>query len=116
MQSRIGRGTTATFWLPAAEIDRREAQAARQVAAAPGRHAPARILVVDDDVLIAKATVEMLEYLGHAALEANSAATALKLLNEKGCSRSFDHRPYTHITGVELSRIVRKDYPDLPIC
>jgi signal transduction histidine kinase len=116
LQSKVDRGTTATLWLPAAEIGKRVAPADKPAAAAPAGRAHARILVVDDDSLIAMATVDMLEDLGHTVLEANSAAAALKLLEEQGAPDLLitDHA-MPHMTGVELSRIVRRDYPGLPI-
>ena len=115
LQSVVDKGTTATLLLPAAEIGEHLAPTVEHLGAAlTGR--TARIMVVDDDTLIAMATVDMLEDLGHTVLEANSAAAALKLLAEQGAPDLLitDHA-MPHMTGVELSRIVRRDYPGLPI-
>ena len=116
LQSKVNVGTTATLWLPAAEIGKRVVKTDKPARAAPEGRAHARILVVDDDALIAMATVDMLEDLGHTVIEANSGAAALQLLTEQGPPDLLitDHA-MPHMTGIELAGIVRKDYPSLPI-
>ena len=73
LSSEVGKGTTATLWLPIAT----KSLAGKEPAVlqvTPGR--PATILVVDDDPLIAMSAVDMLEDLGHTVIEANSAQRA----------------------------------------
>ena len=77
LSSEVGKGTTATLWLPiATKLSPVEEPAVLHVT--PGRLAT--ILVVDDDPLIAMITVSMLEDLGHTVIEANSPQHALKIL------------------------------------
>jgi len=70
----------------------------------------------DDDLLIAGSTVDLLEDLGHQVVEAHSATEALQLL-EGGLAADLlitDHA-MPGMTGIELAREVRRQYPRLPI-
>jgi signal transduction histidine kinase len=113
LESTPGQGTNAAIWLPIAV----EAVAARkQHHVATPTTAQARILLVDDDPLIAGSTVSMLEDLGHQVTEAHSAAEALQLL-KGGLATDLlitDHA-MPGMTGMELAGEVRHRHPDLPI-
>ena len=89
LRSKPGVGTTAEVWLPAATIpvQQVEPQPATMVEAAP-----ATILIVDDDALIAMSTGAMLEDLGHAAIEVSSGEKALKILSRRHADRSCHDR------------------------
>jgi signal transduction histidine kinase len=114
LESSPSMGTTARLWLPIA----------RETSLTPG-HTPdvvtqasarARILFVDDDLLIAGSTVDLLEDLGHEVIEVHSAIEALRLL-EGGLATVLlitDHA-MPGMTGIELAREVRRQYPRLPI-
>ncbi|MQY47110.1 response regulator [Rhizobiales bacterium RZME27] len=79
-----------------------------------------RILMVDDDVLIAMTSVDMLEELGHKVIEAHSGHEALALL---GKSLDGGDRIDLMITdfsmpgmnGAELAQQARRLVPGLPI-
>ncbi len=114
--SQKGSGTRAELWLPATvETAARPAPAA---AASVDQSSVARkrILVVDDDVLIAMSTVDMLEDLGHEVVEANSGAKALEILRGE---REFDllitDYSMPRMTGGQLAKAVRELKPGLPI-
>src|SRR6185312_178254 len=82
IDSEPGAGTQIHLYLPKAErvrgkLARKDAQADFDLTAR------ATILLVDDDVLVSDGTAAMLEDLGHAVIEANSAAMALDLLAAK---------------------------------
>jgi nitrogen-specific signal transduction histidine kinase/CheY-like chemotaxis protein len=113
LESSPGQGTTATMWLPttAGVVGARE-----QNHVATPSTAQARILLVDDDPLIACSTVSMLEDLGHKVTEAHSAGEALQLLKGGLCTDLLitDHA-MPGMTGAELAREVRSRHPDLPI-
>jgi len=117
LQSQAGKGTIATLWLPKAKDAELSAVADGVVdKAAVGLNRPATILVVDDDALIAMSTVDMLEDLGHAVIEAHSGRQALEII-ETG--RSLDLLMTDHampgMTGLQLAEIVRRKRPTLPI-
>ena len=72
------QGTTATLWLPEANVA--VAAAAKTGDGKVTVNRTAKILVVDDDPLVAMSTVDMLNDLGHAVTEANSGERALHWL------------------------------------
>lgn len=117
LSSAPGQGTTAELWIPegggeSQEINPIKSEPVRD-ASAPARK---RILMVDDDILIAMSSVDMLEDLGHAVVEANSGRQALAILKD---DRDFDllisDFSMPGMTGAELAAEVRRFLPDLPI-
>lgn len=116
MSSEVGIGTQADLWLPAdtnheipspsAQAEPIELPAAEQI----------KILVVDDDMLIAMSTVDMLEDLGHEVVEVNSGDNALQLLKD---GQTFDlmitDYSMPRMTGAQLASAARVLCPDLPI-
>jgi PAS domain S-box-containing protein len=116
LMSRVGQGTTAELWLPVtavvAEIERNPHPTPMSKA-----HGPRiKVLVVDDDVLIAMSTVEMLEDLGHHALEAGSAAQALEILRSgEYVDLLITDYSMPKMNGADLAKAARKLRPGLPI-
>ena len=76
----------------------------------------ARILIVDDDPLVAMSTADMLADLGHSVIEAYSGETALDILRG---SREIDmlitDYSMPRMTGAELAKAAQHMRPDLPI-
>jgi signal transduction histidine kinase len=112
--SNLGEGTTVELWLPISEsIPVYEGQA---VPAPLGTGAQWRVLVVDDDPLIASATAEILEDLGHVVMEAHSGQQALDLLQ---CGTLVDLVVTDHampgMTGTELAQQIKLRWRDLPV-
>ncbi len=114
LESALSSGTTARLWLPIArETSVPSGRTPDVVAQASAR---ARILFVEDDLLIAGSTVALLEDLGHEVIEVHSAIEALRLL-EGGLAADLlitDHA-MPGMTGIELAREVRRQRPQLPI-
>ena len=75
-----------------------------------------RILLVDDDFLIAMSSVDMLEDLGHEVVEANSGKQALEFLGSGG---HFDllitDFAMPGMNGAQLIEAAKPLCPDLPI-
>ncbi len=117
LKSTPGKGTTAELWIPvstSAAIDIEPDDAMRLDA---DRHSgPKRILLVDDDVLIAMSSADMLTDLGHEVVEAHSGKEALECL---GTGTGFDLMITDYsmpgMTGGDLARAARAIAPDLPI-
>ncbi|HEY1427577.1 MAG TPA: response regulator [Caulobacteraceae bacterium] len=115
IESEPGSGTRIHLYLPRAErakgrLTRKDTQADLDLAAR------ATILLVDDDVLVSDGTAAMLEDLGHAVIEANSAAMALDLLEAKPeIDFVITDHAMPEMTGVEFAKVVRDRYPELPI-
>ncbi|MGK2226368.1 MAG: CheY-like chemotaxis protein [Devosia sp.] len=74
------------------------------------------ILVVDDDALINMNAVDMVEQLGHTALEAYSGAEALTILgSQQTVDLLITDYAMPGMNGVELANQARQLRPDLPI-
>jgi signal transduction histidine kinase len=113
LESAVGQGTTATLWLPIAAEPAPVVPVEPDEVESSGR---ATILVVDDDPLIAMSTVEMLEDLGHKAIEANSGAEALAILKEgQAIDLMLTDQAMPGMTGLELAEIAHKERPQMPI-
>ena len=116
IDSEPGGGTRIDLYLPQAEPAQAcepPAEPAPSLPAAAGR---AKVLLVDDDVLVSDGTAAMLEDLGHAVVEANSAAAALRLLEvTPDIDIVITDHAMPGMTGVEFARVVRDRYPALPI-
>jgi signal transduction histidine kinase len=115
--SRPGRGTTVELWLPVADSPAAE-QAVSQATPADGQTAAStyRILVVDDDTLVAESTVSMLEHLGHRVIMKSSGALALETLrSEPQIDLVITDQAMPGMTGLELARRMRQIRPELPI-
>jgi len=114
ISSRVGVGTTVELWLPVSE--RTTAETPASAASVPGSGRCYRILVVDDDLLIGAATAAMLEDLGHTVVESTSGARALDILRlGTKLDLVITDQAMPNMTGTELARLIRQDWPHLPI-
>ena len=84
---------------------------------ANGEHALGRVLVVEDDTLVAELAASMLTELGFETIVAHSAKEALDRLSggEKPKLIFTDIVMPGGISGIELARKVRDRFPELPI-
>jgi PAS domain S-box-containing protein len=115
IDSELGQGTTVTIWLPAASGEARDvAPAEPPVAEAANR--PLKILVVDDDFLVAMNTSAMLEDLGHEVIEVHSGAMALDTLDtEDNFDLMITDQAMPQMTGIQLIEAARRRKPGLPV-
>jgi CheY-like chemotaxis protein len=115
LTSTVGIGTSATLWLPIAAMPAKPAMATQETVPIASTNT-ARILVVDDDPLIAMSTVDMLEDLGHTVIRANSGKRALELLeSEQAVDVLMTDHAMPGMTGVELADIARRKWPNLRV-
>ncbi|MEH7907213.1 ATP-binding protein [Rhizobium laguerreae] len=114
LTSELGVGTTAELWLPATAW-RTEVPAESEVVVEQAA-SKLKILLVDDDALIAMSSVDMLEDLGHEVVEANSGSQALELIRS---GQHFDlvitDYSMPGMTGAQLAQAARDIRPALPI-
>jgi PAS domain S-box-containing protein len=119
LESELGKGTRATLWLPALAMTSESLleEVARDTGP-PSVHAEAvgKILVVDDDTLVATSTTLLLEDVGHEVVVAESGDAALQLLAE-GMNIDVLLTDYSmpYMTGLELAEAARLLRPELPI-
>lgn len=115
--SRVGRGTTVSLWLPAANAGDLMHTLTPQFQQTPlhGMR-KLRILLVDDDFLVRANTALMMSDLGHTVIEASSGKSALEVFQQ-------DSRIELVVTdylmpgmnGVDLANAIRNTAPKLPI-
>jgi signal transduction histidine kinase len=93
LSSTPGQGTRADLYLPVTSLPTADSEPAIATPVVEVDAAQrARVLLVDDDVLIAMVTTGMLEDLGHEVIEANSGDAALAALQRGPGCRPDDHR------------------------
>ena len=107
-------GTTVTLYLPRAVAAASPAAAAATPATGL---AMAKLLVVEDEAEIGDLTVSMLRELGHQAMHVRNVAAALATLAEDDQIRMVisDIVLPGETNGLDLARIVRAQYPGLPL-
>jgi signal transduction histidine kinase len=116
LTSQPGKGTVVDLWLPLAGAAGSAASAPEPAYATGKSVDPRRVLVVDDDRMVAELTVGMLEELGHLGFIAASGRAALEILatGTKIDMVITDHA-MPGMTGVELAGHIRQSRPDMPI-
>jgi PAS domain S-box-containing protein len=112
LESAIGKGTTATLWLPAVEKAPARIPASENELA---RLHPLSVLLVDDDDLVRLGAAAMLEDLGHAVVQAPSGLAALDYIaSGEPCDVLVTDQRMPRMTGLELVRRARDVRPGLP--
>ncbi|HEY6047599.1 MAG TPA: PAS domain S-box protein [Sphingomicrobium sp.] len=111
VESELGQGSTFCLYLPAS------GGAEAGEAKANGTHAFGRVLIVEDDMLVAELAAGMMSELGFEATIAHSAKEALEQLagGDKPRLIFSDIVMPGGINGLELARKVRARFPELPI-
>ncbi|HVX71668.1 MAG: PAS domain S-box protein [Devosia sp.] len=120
IESTLGVGTTVTLWLPEATAEAVDAPAAEPaeptIPAEPEPDRPLRVLVVDDDFLVAMNTSAMLEDLGHEVVEVHSGQLALEQLrNNNGFDLMITDQAMPQMTGIQLIDAAQELNPHLRV-
>jgi PAS domain S-box-containing protein len=111
LESRVGEGSSFTLYIPTS------CGAHSAESRMDGAHALGRVLVVEDDTVVAELAAGMLDELGFEAAVAHSAKEALDRLagGDKPRLIFTDVVMPGGISGIELARKVRQRFPELPI-
>ncbi|WP_434136125.1 PAS domain S-box protein [Pseudomonas luteola] len=120
LKSRLGEGTTAEIWLPAAHVSDAGMQTTDEPLPAPSTDKPENtfhILVVDDDPLVLTSTAAMLEDLGNTVYKASSGAQALDILRKAYplVDLVITDQAMPYMSGTQLAEAIRAHWADLPI-
>lgn len=111
VESQPGRGATFSLYLPAS------CGASASETKANSGNALGRVLIVEDDTVVAELAAGMLSELGFESTVAHSATEALERLanGEKPKLVFTDIVMPGGITGIELAQKVRARFPELPV-
>ena len=115
ISSTQGEGTTVELWFPVAAGAPRVERV--ELAAAPNGEAPRyRVLVVDDEPLVALLTASMLEDLGHHSQVVPSGMSALNLLrSDTTIDAVITDYAMPDMTGAELAAQIHRLWPEMPV-
>jgi len=119
VESKVGRGTTFTLYLPLAQRvvgsdEKRPAIGTNQSDALFERGR--RVLVVEDNVEVGGFSTQVLADLGYDATLAKNASEALKLLEEANrFDVVFSDVIMPGMSGLDLGREIRRRYPEVPV-
>ena len=120
-KSMSAKGQKLTFRL-SFEITKETGPTFKRESAARAHTAPAKatrpltVLAVDDDALVLMNTVAMLEDLGHTVFEAYSAKEALEILRrEDSVDLIVTDQAMPKMSGTELAKVVKNEWPDIPV-
>jgi CheY-like chemotaxis protein len=115
ISSVLGQGTTVELWFPVATGAAR-AERAEAAPALNGATQRYRVLVVDDEPLVALLTASMLEDLGHASQVVPSGMSALNILRaDRTIDAVITDYAMPDMTGAELAVQISRLRPELPV-
>jgi signal transduction histidine kinase len=115
LASQAGIGTTAELYFPTVESAAAESppRASSDITVAARS---CKVLLVDDDPMVAVTAESMLESLGHQVLMASSGPEALNVLQgDSSIDLVITDHAMAHMTGSELADRIRGIRPNLPI-
>jgi PAS domain S-box-containing protein len=116
VESTVGKGTTFTVLIPVLETDYVPEKAGTDISFPTGRE---RVLVVDDEPMLAEMIKRMLEKQGYDAVSRTSGGDALEAFRNQPAEKPFDlvitDMTMPHITGVDLTRELSKLRPQIPV-
>ena len=116
LKSLAGEGVSAILWLPAADTEALSPEPTAAEPALPSHMPRYTILAVDDDALVLMNTAALLEDLGHAVIEADSASHALAISRERNdIDLIVTDQAMPDMTGIELIAAVDELRPDMPL-
>lgn len=115
--SALSKGSKFTIYLPQAKLPRHQASVAATSPEAASSGFGHRILVVEDNEDVGRFSTELLQDLGYATRRADNAKQALALIaaDHGAFDLVFSDVIMPGMNGVEMARIIREQYPHLPV-
>jgi CheY-like chemotaxis protein len=113
IHSKLGEGTTAEIWLPAAMESAETEPAPADASALQAGPRKLKVLAVDDDRLVLFNTVAMLEDLGHDVVEAGSGAEALEHLAKQNFDLVITDQSMPRMSGTQLMDAIAQGWPGM---
>jgi signal transduction histidine kinase/ActR/RegA family two-component response regulator len=114
LTSVVDHGTRAELWLPVTG-EALAPHAAKKTVTDAHVVPKMKVLVVDDDPLVAMSTVDMLEDLGHEVVECNSAEQALEVLRDQDIDLLVTDYSMPRMNGAQLAQTAQELRPRLSI-
>ena len=115
LSSQPGKGTVASVWLPALNIEAEYRPRPMKAAEPTPQMPPLTVLTVDDDHLVLMNTADMLREYDHQVLMARSAREALVLLKHIRVDLVITDHAMPQMTGSQLIAEIQQDYPAIAI-
>jgi PAS domain S-box-containing protein len=117
VESEVARGTTFTVYLPRVEPKPATDAMETRSEPAPTEHGRGRrVLVVEDNLEVGMFSTQILQDLGYETTWAANGDEALKVLAEgNGFEVVFSDVVMPGMSGVDLGREIRRQYPGLPV-
>ena len=115
--STLRKGSKFTIYLPQAKLPGSQASVAATSPEAASSGFGHRILVVEDNEDVGRFSTELLQDLGYATRRADNAKQALALIaaDHGAFDLVFSDVIMPGMNGVEMARIIREQYPHLPV-
>ena len=115
--STLRKGSKFTIYLPQAKLPGSQASVAATSPEAASSGFGHRILVVEDNEDVGRFSTELLQDLGYATRRADNAKQALALIaaDHGAFDLVFSEVIMPGMNGVEMARIIREQYPHLPV-
>ena len=113
IESEVGKGTTVSLYLPAA--DRASAESSEEAVTAPQGEGQS-VLVVEDDPSVRLLIRDVLEEVGYSAIEASDGSAAVPILaSDIAIDLMISDVGLPGMNGRQLADTARTHRPDLPI-
>jgi two-component system cell cycle sensor histidine kinase/response regulator CckA len=111
--SELGVGTTFRIYLPISATLRTASVAGRS--GSPPRGDGRTVLVVEDEVALARIITRILTGGGYHVRTAGNGAEALRMFHEHGCDLLLTDVIMPEMTGPKLAGLILRERPDLPV-
>jgi PAS domain S-box-containing protein len=116
IETRVGKGTSVRVFLPRSKGARVDHDLFSIASPGSGTEETATILVVDDDAVVLKTTVRLLDALGYSVVPALSGEEAIRLIDSHSeIDLILADYAMPAMSGVEFAKMIETARPALPV-